>query len=110
VAKSYNRNQLAESLLLPGKSIAQGFVTNVFVLESGVAYTGFVTNEAADIITIRDEKGKEHRLAVKDIDERVKQKVSMMPKGLVDNISLQDFAALLDYLESLKEHAGKPGE
>ncbi len=35
VAKTYKREQLAESVLLPSKSIAQGFVTYLFVLDSG---------------------------------------------------------------------------
>jgi len=45
VAKTYKRGQLAESVLLPNKSIAQGFVTYLFVLDNGTTVTGFVTSE-----------------------------------------------------------------
>ena len=72
-------------------------------IEDGRQLVGFVTKEAADVITIRDNKGKEIRIAVESIDERVKQSVSMMPKGLVDEVGIHDFVSLIDYLESLRD-------
>lgn len=102
VVKTYKRNQLAESILLPSKSIAQGFVTNLFLLDNGKTLTGFVTNEAADEITIRDNEGKEIKIPAEQIEERVKQDISVMPSGLVNEISLKDFVSLIDYLESLR--------
>ena len=102
VVKTYKRNQLAESILLPSKSIAQGFVTNLFLLDNGKTLTGFVTNEAADEITIRDNEGKEIKIPVGQIEERVKQDISVMPLGLVNETSVKDFVSLIDYLESLR--------
>ncbi|MDA1051557.1 MAG: discoidin domain-containing protein [Planctomycetota bacterium] len=102
VVKTYKRNQLAESILLPSKTIAQGFVTNLFLLDNGKTLTGFVTNEAADEVTIRDNEGKEIKIPAEQIEERVKQDISVMPKGLADEISVKDFVSLVDYLESLR--------
>ena len=101
VAKTYQRAQLAESVLLPNKSIAQGFVTSAFVLDTGRTIIGFVTNEAADQLTIRDHEGKELKIAVANIDERTKLPTSVMPSGQVDELSLEEFASLIDYLQSL---------
>ncbi|MEX0818830.1 MAG: heme-binding protein, partial [Pirellulaceae bacterium] len=102
VVKTYKRDQLAESILLPSKSIAQGFATHLFLLDNGQTLTGFVTNEAADEITIRDNEGKEIKIPVEQIEERVKQDISAMPLGLANEISLKDFVSLIDYLESLR--------
>lgn len=107
VAKTYKRNQLAESVLLPSKSIAQGFVTNVFVLDSGKAITGFVTSEAADEVVIRNKEGEETKIPTSTIIERAKQEISSMPDGLVKELTLQEFADLIVYLESLKSEATK---
>ncbi|MDP1798995.1 MAG: c-type cytochrome, partial [Planctomycetaceae bacterium] len=101
VAKTYKRDQLAESILLPSKSLAQGFVTYVFTMDSGKTFTGFVTNEAADTITIRDNEGKEFTLPVQEIEERAKSSVSVMPEGLVKDLTVEEFASLIAYLESL---------
>ncbi len=101
VAKTYKRDQLAESILLPSKSLAQGFVTYVFTMDNGKTITGFVTNEAADAITIRDNEGKEFTLPVQEIEERAKSSVSVMPEGLVKDLTVEEFASLIAYLESL---------
>ncbi len=101
VAKTYKREQLAEAVLLPSKSLAQGFVTYVFTMDSGKTMTGFVTSEAAEAITIRDNEGKEFTLPVKEIEERAKSTVSVMPEGLVKDLTVDEFASLIAYLESL---------
>ena len=107
VAKTYKREQLIESILLPSKTLAQGFVTNVFILTDGKSVTGFVTNEAADIVTIRNAEGVELKLKVEDIEERAKQAISVMPEGVAKDLTLDDFAALIAYMESLASRATK---
>jgi putative heme-binding domain-containing protein len=98
----YNRRQLAESILLPHKSIAQGFATTALVLEDGKSLVGFVTSEAADLLVMRDAQGAEHRVAKPAIEERSKLPTSVMPEGLVADLSLAQFASLLDYIEGMK--------
>jgi putative heme-binding domain-containing protein len=101
-ASIYNRRQLAESILLPHKSIAQGFATTALVLDDGKALVGFVTSEAADLLVMRDAQGAEHRVAKQAIDERTKLPTSVMPEGLVVDLSVAQFTSLLDYIEGMK--------
>ncbi len=101
VAKTYKRPQLAEAVLLPNRSIAQGFVTNVFVLDDGRQIIGFVTNEGDVELTVRDNEGTEMKIPVESIEDRATQKVSVMPEGLLKRITTEDFGSLLTYLESL---------
>ncbi len=107
VAKTYKREQLIESILLPSKTLAQGFVTNIFILNDGKSVVGFVTNEAADEVTIRNADGNEVKIKVEDIDERAKQAISVMPEGLVKDLTLDDFSSLIAFLESLASRATK---
>jgi len=101
VAKTYKRDQLAESVLLPSKTIAQGFATNLFLTTDGKQISGFVIDEAADVVTIRNNEGNELQLRVEDIEERAKQPISMMPENVAHELTLEEFASLLTYLESL---------
>lgn len=101
IAATYKRRELAEAVLLPSKTIAQGFATNQFVLDDGRSLTGFVVLEGADEVVIRDLDGKETRIPAKEIEQRVVKPMSMMPEGLVKEITLGEFAALITYLESL---------
>ena len=55
---------LAEAILAPSKTIAQGFATNVFELDDGRSVTGFVVKESAEGVVLRDAEGKEHALSL----------------------------------------------
>ncbi|MEZ6068563.1 MAG: discoidin domain-containing protein [Planctomycetaceae bacterium] len=103
VAKTYKRDQLAEAVLDPNKTLAQGFVTQLFVLDDGTQVIGFVTAEDAEKVTIRDKEAKETVIPVDRIETRVKQQVSMMPEGLLKDNTVGDLSSLLDYLQSIAE-------
>ncbi|MDB6069421.1 MAG: Trehalose utilization [Verrucomicrobiales bacterium] len=101
IADTYKRRELAEAILDPNKTIAQGFVTNIFEMADGSTQLGFVTTEAADKVVIRNVAAQEITLAVADIKKRDKLPTSLMPPGLLLNFTAKDFASLLDYLQSL---------
>jgi putative membrane-bound dehydrogenase-like protein len=104
IAATYKRRELAESILAPSKSIAQGFATNVFTKKDGSVLTGFVVREAATVVTLRTGAAQELTLAKSDITKReVLEAVSLMPPGLASNLGVEDFGSLLKYLEELTE-------
>jgi putative heme-binding domain-containing protein len=106
IAQTYNQRELAEAILYPNKTIAQGFVTNLFTLKDGSVQMGFIVQEGAQKIVLRNIAGQEVELSVPQIAERKTDPKSMMPEGLAGNLSVRDFASLLDYLEAL----GKGGK
>ena len=53
-------------------------------------------------IAVRDATGKPATLKPADIKKRTESEASIMPPGLVNNLSVEDLAALLAYLESKK--------
>ena len=101
IASTYRRKELAEAILLPNKTIAQGFATNVITLANENEYTGFITNEAGDQVSLRDLAGQEHVLQKADIVERRTIPTSIMPEGLMSSFSINELAGLLSYLEEL---------
>jgi putative membrane-bound dehydrogenase-like protein len=103
IAVTYKRRELAEAILVPNKTLAQGFVANHFELKDGTELDGFVVREAADAVTIRTITAQEQTLAVKDIAKREKQEKSLMPEGLAAGLTVKEFASLLDYLEALSK-------
>jgi putative heme-binding domain-containing protein len=103
IAQTYKRADLAEAILDPNKTVAQGFVTNMITTKDGKSQVGFVTAEGADKITIRDVASNEYTFATKDIAKQEKLPMSMMPPGLTAGMTVKEFASLLDYLESLSK-------
>ena len=108
IANTYQRPALAEAILEPGKTIAQGFATITLTLKDGTVLTGFVTLEADDKVSLRNIASQEFTVRTADIVKRERSEtVSLMPAGLVANLNLQDFASLLDYLEALAREPAK---
>lgn len=101
IAETYRRPELAEAILEPNKTIAQGFATNVFKLNDEQAFLGFVTDESGDSVTIRDITSAEHSFEKSQIKERSTLPTSLMPPGLMSGFTVYEMASLLDYLESL---------
>jgi putative heme-binding domain-containing protein len=97
-----NREQIAESILKPNASISQGFSTVQIQTKGGDNYVGFVTQESATDLTIRNIAGIATQLKKSDIAERKELDTSMMPSGLVNALSYEEMASLVAYLEQQK--------
>ena len=101
VAKTYKREQLTEAILMPSKSIAQGFVQNVFRLDDDRIVSGFVTKESPEKIQLRNAQGEVIDIDVESISERKESPLSVMPEGLADVVPVSALNDLISYLESL---------
>ena len=51
---------------------------------------------------MRDISGKAYNFKVNNIKSRAELKISMMPAGLANSLSVSDFASLLSFLEKQK--------
>lgn len=94
-----NRQQIAESILKPNASISQGFSTVQIRTRDEKIYIGFVTEESADELVIRNIAGVASTLNTSEIQERKEMESSMMPAGLANSLSFQQFASLVDFLK-----------
>ncbi|MCG2460266.1 c-type cytochrome [Flavobacteriaceae bacterium F89] len=97
-----NRHQIAESILKPNASISQGFSTVQIHTKNGEDYMGFVTEESANDLTVRDISGTATPLKKSDIESRKELETSMMPSGLANSLSYEEFASLVTYLKQQK--------
>ena len=94
--------QIAESILKPNASISQGFATVQVTTKDNKTFVGFVTAQSAESIEVRDIAGKASRIMVDNIRERKELELSMMPAGLADALSIEEFASLVAFLASQK--------
>lgn len=96
------REQILESLLQPGKVIAQGYTAITVEMKDGSAQAGFMVNEGAHDITVKTATGKSVLLMRGDIKAQTKLPASLMPEGQVQGLTAQEMADVLAYLESLR--------
>lgn len=102
VGSIMNREQIAESILKPNASISQGFSTVQIKTKDGRTLVGFITAESAEKLTIRDISGKATNVKLSNIADRKEMDFSMMPPGLANALSFEEFASLVAYLEQQK--------
>lgn len=102
IGKRSKADELVESILKPSAKIAQGFESYTFTLQSGRQYGGFVVSESAGAVLIRESTGIQRELKREEIEFRQRQNQSMMPDGLVNNLTPEQLADLIAYLRSLE--------
>lgn len=98
-----NREQIAESILKPDASISQGFASVLITAKGDRSYMGFVTEESADRVVMRDITGQVYIIRTKDIISRRELENSMMPAGLANSLSYEELASLITFLSEQKE-------
>lgn len=98
-----NREQIAESILKPNASISQGFASVLITAKGDKTYMGFVSEESADKLVIRDIAGQVNTIKVSDIVSRKEMETSMMPPGLANELSFEEFASLITFLSQQKK-------
>ena len=74
---------------------------------AGQKILGIVRGESPTELTLIDIDNKKHVIKKDDIDGRKLSPLSAMPEGLHTGLSLEEFANVISFLESLKE---KPPE
>lgn len=102
----FSREYLIESILEPGKVVAQGFQTAMFRMKDGSAQIGFVVGEADGVVTLRNIAGVPSTLRRADVAEQTILPQSLMPAGLAANLNAEEFTALVEYLVSLRAPGG----
>jgi len=102
IAVRVSRAELIESILKPSAKVAQGFVSHWFETSDGTRFDGFIVRESGDEVEIRNVAGTPTVLATKEIVSRGKVDTSIMPEGLVNNLTVAELAAMLTYFESIK--------
>ncbi len=101
IGKRYSPAELVESMLKPSVKIAQGYEAYSFAMANGQLFAGFVVREGASTVQVRESSGALRELKRSDIEERRRQETSVMPEGIVANLTPEGLADLVAYLRSL---------
>ena len=75
-------------------------------MNDGSAKMGFVTGEADGVVELRDITGQLTRIDRADVKEQQELPNSMMPAGLGDSLTIDEFTSLIEYMVSLRETGG----
>jgi len=94
---------LIESILDPNAGISLGYESYSLELKSGDEAYGLLASDSADEVAIKDLKGIVTRYKKSEIASRRQMKTSIMPTGLQQGTTTQEFVDLVEFLSSLKK-------
>lgn len=96
------RQELADAIVYPSKQVVERFKASLIETVDGKSYTGFITEQTDDFVTITDIENKITRIRRGDIEQMKTQNKSLMPKNLLNAFSDQEIKDLLSFLKSLQ--------
>jgi putative heme-binding domain-containing protein len=99
----FTRTDLIEAVLYPSKNIANGYSTTLIETKSGDGYSGILKNADDRLVEIIGADGQRQRIARSEITRQTVSETSLMPEGLQNGLSLQEFADVIEFLVSLKQ-------
>ena len=102
IGKKYDRARLLESILEPSKVIDPKFVTYLIETKEGQIHTGLLIEKNERETVLKDAQGKLIRISAGNVEFTAPQQKSLMPELLLRDMTAEQVADLLSFLESLK--------
>lgn len=102
IGRKYERGALLETILEPNKAISHEYVAHLVVTTGGQVYLGFLVQDDDETKVVKTAEGELVRIPAAEVEQVVKQDVSLMPELVLSEVSAQDAADLLSYLETLR--------
>jgi putative heme-binding domain-containing protein len=109
IGGKFDRTHLIESLLEPSAQIVEGFRSSTVLTAEGQVFVGIAKEKLDGSLTIVDVNGKSTTLQADEIESVKVGDVSLMPSGLTQGYTPDEFTDLVAYLESLRALKGSPG-
>ncbi|WP_166822823.1 PVC-type heme-binding CxxCH protein [Thalassoroseus pseudoceratinae] len=102
IGANRSARDLLESIVFPSASIVRDYDSYRIATSDGQVYAGLIVRETDAELVIQQQAGDPVTIARDDIEILSPSDVSIMPKGLEENLSGQQLADLVAYLRSLQ--------
>ena len=103
-----SRQAMFNSILFPSAGISHNYETSVVLLENGTTVTGIIISRSPDSLSIRGADAITRTFPTAQIDEIVRQDISLMPADVHKALSAQDLADIVDYMATLRKNVPGP--
>ncbi len=101
VATRFSRDDLFTAIVIPNRDVSPRYQTTLIETKDGRIFTGMAVYEAVDGVVIRNAANQTFRIEMDQIESRKTLPHSLMPGGLLKDLSPDDYADLYAYLRTL---------
>ena len=103
VGDKFGRRDLVDAVLMPSAVISPGYGTVIVETKAGDEFQGILKQATDAGVQLMGADGKLVSISRSDIQEQRGGTISLMPEGLQEGLSLQEFTDLTEYLASLQQ-------
>ena len=86
------------NIVNPSAEIREGYSTSIVAMTDGQILSGIMVESDKNVVILRADNGKESALARAEIDAMRPSRTSIMPEGLLNELSDQQVRDLFAYL------------
>ncbi|MEZ6051159.1 MAG: hypothetical protein R3C02_07185 [Planctomycetaceae bacterium] len=99
--RRFSRKDLFTAIMMPNRDVSPRYQSTLIVTTDGEIHTGLVIYESVDGLVMRTGGNQTLRFETNNIEVRRRMTESLMPSGLLKDLSTGDLADLYAYLETL---------
>ncbi|WP_146461576.1 DUF7133 domain-containing protein [Rubripirellula tenax] len=98
LAKRFSKREILESILYPNHVVSDQFASKKVLTVDGRALVGMVSQLSDGAIEVRDSNNQATSVKGSEIDQVLPSTSSIMPSGLLDELTLQEISDLMAYM------------
>jgi uncharacterized repeat protein (TIGR03806 family) len=102
IGSKYTKPELLGHILDPARTVEPRYVLHAIETKDGRVIQGIVVEQANGALVLRDAQNRTTRIASTEIERQATPATSLMPAGLLRDLTAQQAADLLEYLSALK--------
>lgn len=99
ISQTHTIEKIIESIVDPSREIKEGFETWTVVTTAGKVYGGLKISDGPPQLVLRGANGRDYRIYVNEIEEKIPSKRSLMPDETTSQLTLTEFVDLIAFLK-----------
>lgn len=103
VARRFQKRQILESVLFPSHVISDQYAARKVLTMDGQVLVGLITRTTDGDVILTGQDGRKRTILANEIDEIAASPTSVMPEGLLDQLTAEEIADLMTFLGAAPE-------
>ncbi|KAA5546354.1 c-type cytochrome [Roseiconus nitratireducens] len=98
LARRFTKREIVESILYPAHVVSDQYASKKVLTLDGKVLVGMVSEQSDGSLIVRDSRNDTSIVGAEDVDQILPNTSSIMPSGLIDELSLQEISDMMAYL------------
>ncbi len=102
VSRRFHQKEILQSILFPSHVISDQYASRTVLTSDGHLHTGIQVPSETDKVVLVDSEGQRIEIPRDDVDEIAPSTTSVMPEGLLNELTLEEISDLFAYLNGTR--------